>query len=157
MNASATSGRKPPEFPETSPGGYLGRGVKPPPAADPALPPAAALSAFASALDRLEEAIDEETAMLAAHRPADLAGFNQRKSRSLLELTRLSRTLPSSPDPAIKERLARLRDKLARNQAVLGLHLSAVREIGTLLVNAFGEAESDGTYAAPAVHREALR
>lgn len=136
------------DFPETSLGGYLPvmrnqqRGAEEPKASAPTT-----LPAFSAALDRLEEALAEETRALRARQPVDLDELNRRKSRSLLELTRLSRALPSPPDGKLRARLQALAGKLAENRDVLALHLGAVREIADLLVNALGEAESDGTYA----------
>jgi hypothetical protein len=49
-------------------------------------------------------------------------------------------------DPELTARLARLRDKLVANHRLLGLHLTAVREIADLMVGVLNEAESDGTY-----------
>ncbi|MBN8995425.1 MAG: flagellar protein FlgN [Rhizobiales bacterium] len=94
--------------------------------------------------------MEEETEALRAHRHVDLDELNRRKSRSLLELTRLSRSLPSAPEARLKARLQALSVKLAENRDVLALHLGAVREISDLLVAALGEAESDGTYGMPA-------
>ena len=132
-------------FPETSLGGYLpaSRQAK---AEEPRIVPPASMIALEDALDRLEETIDRETATLEAHRSADLDEINRRKSHSLLELTRMTRTLPATADQRLRRRLDRLRVKLLRNQTVLKLHLSAVQEIASLLVGALGEADSDGTY-----------
>jgi len=49
----------------------------------------------------------------------------------------------------------RLRDKLARNEAVIGAHLSAVAEVAALMQEAIQRAEADGTYSADAFGREA--
>ena len=136
-------------FPETSLSAYFPPGARARASVEPRLAPSAAVVALVAALDRLEETIDAETSGLEAHRRVDLAELNSRKSRSLLELTRLGRGLTASPDPALRERLARLQGKLKRNQTVLKLNLEAVREIGELLLGALGEAESDGTYGMP--------
>jgi len=137
-------------FPETSTGAYFPAGARRAAAAQPApLPPSAAMSAFLAALDRLEETLDFETGMLRAHRPFDFEDVNNRKSRSLLELTRMARGLPAASRDLLAPRLKGLSSKLIANQAVLKLNLDAVREIAALLVGALGEAESDGTYASP--------
>jgi hypothetical protein len=144
------------DFPETSLGGYLPvvrnhqRNPEDSRASAPTTP-----AAFAAALDRLEEALDEETGALRSRQPVDLDELNRRKSRSLLELTRLSRGLAAPPDGALGARLRALAGKLAENRDVLALHLGAVREIADLLVNALGEAESDGTYAVPGMRQGA--
>ena len=46
--------------------------------------------------------------------------------------------------------LARLRDKLIRNQEAVALHLRAVEEVGETLQASLQAAESDGTYSARA-------
>ncbi len=102
-----------------------------------------------AALKRLEATVEAETEALLAHRPADHAALNAAKSQSLLELTRLTRGLDAeSLDAATAIHLARLRDKLARNQEVVALHLRAVEEIGETLAEAALRADSDGTYSA---------
>lgn len=102
-----------------------------------------------AALRRLEDTVEAETESLLARRPADHAAYNRAKSQSLLELTRLTRGLdPTEIDAATAIQLARLRDKLARNQEVVALHLRAVEEIGETLATAALSADSDGTYTA---------
>jgi hypothetical protein len=129
--------------PELSLAGYLPSASRPRPAsAAPAAPPAA----ISGALDRLEELIDRENLALATHEPLDYADLNRRKSQSLLEITRLGRTLPSGAASTLGAQLTRLRDKLTDNHRALGLHVGAVREIADLMVRSLTEAESDGTY-----------
>ncbi|MGE7415896.1 flagellar protein FlgN [Methylobacterium tarhaniae] len=100
---------------------------------------------------RLEAVVEEETEALEARLPADFDGLNHRKSQGLLELTRLTRGLdPADLDATVAIHLARLRDKLARNQEVVALHLRAIEEIDDTLAQAALAAESDGTYTARA-------
>src|SRR5262245_59538468 len=87
------------------------------------------VSALASALTRLEEVISEETLALEARHSIDLQEFNRRKSRSLLELTRIIRGLPPNiMDEALRQRLDRLRGGLNRNKELLRIHLTAAQE-----------------------------
>jgi flagellar biosynthesis/type III secretory pathway chaperone len=105
------------------------------------------ISALANALTRLEEVISEETMALEARHSIDLQEFNRRKSRSLLELTRIIRGLPTNiMDDGLRQRLDRLRLGLNRNKELLRIHLAAAQEIAEVLAGAIGEAESDGTY-----------
>lgn len=108
-------------------------------------------------LDRLEEAVEEETAALSQRRPLDFEEINRRKSRSLLELTRAIRSLPGALDGALPARLASLRGKLLENQDTLSIHLSAAQEIAAILGREMGEADSDGTYSFAQVTRHASR
>lgn len=131
--------------PELDIGGYLS--TRRPRQPTPAQPTTPAVSAIAAALDRLEGLVEEESEALEKRTPVDLDAINRRKSHSLLEITRLARSLPLSGDPTLSVRLSRLRDRLVDNHRLLGLHLAAVREIADLMVGVLSEAESDGTYA----------
>ena len=44
--------------------------------------------------------------------------------------------------------MTRLRQKLAKNEAAILAHLSAVNEVASLLRHAIQRAETDGTYSA---------
>ena len=93
-------------------------------------------------------AVEEETAALKARRHVDLDAFSNRKSQGLMELNRVLRLLgPAAKHEAVAERLSGLREKLELNQAVLKMHLDAVREVSQIVANAIREAESDGTYS----------
>ncbi|ACB78846.1 conserved hypothetical protein [Methylorubrum populi BJ001] len=100
-------------------------------------------------LKRLEATVEAETEALAANAPLDLGAVNRAKSRSLLELTRLARGIDAANiDAETGIVLARLRDKLIRNQEAVALHLRAVEEVGETLQASLQAAESDGTYSA---------
>ena len=105
------------------------------------------LATLVSALDRLEELVEHETEALRCRATFDLADINRRKSRSLLEISRAARGLDVRQGDVLKERLDRLRAKLADNQEVLSQHLSAAQEVGAILDQALRDAESDGTYS----------
>jgi hypothetical protein len=107
-------------------------------------------STVESALARLEEAVEQETAALRARKGLDLKEFHERKSQGLLELTRAMRHIDGgAPPPGLMQRLAGLREKLEANSALLKLHLEAVREISAVMTDAIRDAESDGTYSRP--------
>ncbi len=152
--ADPTRHLRPPAFPELSLGEYLPAGSKRRPAEGTRAAPAS-IAALESALKRLEETIDDETSALASLRPVDIQEYNQRKSRSLLELTRLSRGLPDSGKSDLDHLLKRLHAKLERNHTVLNLHLMAAREIADVMAGALAEAESDGTYGMSSRRRDA--
>jgi len=117
--------------------------------------PAATLTALLRAIERTEELLDEETGALENRSTVDLVSFVRRKSQSLLEITRAARALRDfEVDPTVTDRLAALKDKLERNQAVLRLHLEAVREVADLLVKTARAVESDGTYSMPGSRQE---
>lgn len=118
-----------------------------PPSAAPA-PSQQALQSLLNTIAMLESVVEEETAALNSRKQVDFDAFTQRKSQGLLDLNRAMKILATIADhPLVIERLARLREKLAVNQATLQLHLDAVREISTLVANAIRESESDGTYS----------
>jgi hypothetical protein len=105
-----------------------------------------------TAMQRLEEVIDQETAALRSRQAVDLKDFNDRKNHALLDLSRAARNLDGArKDPILMERLARLRSKLEINRTVLKMHLDAVREVATTLADAIRDADSDGTYS-PAIY-----
>lgn len=108
---------------------------------------AASLSTLTSALERLEELVREETEALRSRADIDFAEISRRKSRSLLELTRIARAVPPRLDPATVTRVRALRDSLQQNLDLLGLHLSAAQEVSSIMHSTIREAESDGTYS----------
>ncbi len=100
-------------------------------------------------LKRLEATIEAETEALDTNAEIDLEAVNRAKSQSLLELTRLARTVaPDEIDATTGIVLARLHDKLSRNQVAVARHLRAVEEIGDTLAATLRAADSDGTYSA---------
>ncbi|MGY2050554.1 flagellar protein FlgN [Methylobacterium sp. JK268] len=100
-----------------------------------------------ASLTRLEATLDTETEALLLRQPFDQEEINRRKSQSLLELTRLARhSEETGADPALAACLARVQDKLVRNQEVVALHLRAVEEVSEIIAGALRAAESDGTY-----------
>lgn len=104
--------------------------------------------ALNEAMERIGSVIDSETEALRELRVVDLQDFNNRKSRGLLDLMRAVRALEGGRlDAATAERLKALRAKLEANQAALSIHLSAAKEITTLVAQTIRDSESDGTYS----------
>ncbi len=104
---------------------------------------------LAALIGRIEEAVEEETAAIRSDPGFDIKASNARKSRCLYELNRAVKGI-AQPQLLAEHRdgLARLRQKLARNEAALLAHLNAVNEVANLLKNAIQNAEADGTYSA---------
>ncbi|WP_134496212.1 flagellar protein FlgN [Microvirga pakistanensis] len=103
-------------------------------------------------LDRLEETLDLETAALLSRDLNNLEEFNRRKSQSLLEISRMARTVENATLDAITtKRLERLKAKLEQNQEILERHMRAVQEISAVISGAIQAAESDTTYSADVV------
>ncbi|MFC5039174.1 hypothetical protein [Tianweitania sediminis] len=99
-------------------------------------------------IERVEQAIEEETASIRSDLQFDVAGSNIRKSRHLYDLTRALKAHGIADLPATaKDSLARLREKLAENQTVITAHLSAVTEVAAMMQTAIQRAEADGTYS----------
>jgi hypothetical protein len=104
---------------------------------------------LAAIIGRIEEAVEEETAGLKNDTGYDLKASNARKSRYLYELTRAMKGANEIEFlEEHRDSLARLRQKLAKNEAAILAHLNAVNEVATLLKNAIQRAEADGTYSA---------
>lgn len=111
-------------------------------------PPSIVNSLLDKAIQRLEIVVDQETAALQARTAIDLKDYNNKKSQGLLDLSRVLRHFDAvAMDQEMPARLSRLRGKLEINQAVLKMHLEAVREISTIMAGALRDAESDGTYS----------
>lgn len=111
--------------------------------------PSGASRAMWTVLDRLEQALDHETAELMALRSADFNRLNEIKSRLLLDASRAMRAMrDEAGDSWLIARLSTLRLKLEHNRLAIGMHLAAVREIATAMTSTLIDAESDGTYSA---------
>lgn len=109
------------------------------------VPTNAALKGVAARLLRL---LDRETTALRKREPVDIDDLCDRKNQSLLELSRMSRSLGAhAVDPELRSLLADLRKKLEENRTVLKLHLQAVSEVADILATAIRDSESDGTYS----------
>ena len=104
--------------------------------------------AFFAIIQRLEVAIDGETAALSSHRHQDIVRFTHQKRQGFLELARIMRSMEKTiPSQDILARLARFRKKLEANEAMLGIYLRAVQEVTAIIVRVMRESESDGTYS----------
>lgn len=100
-------------------------------------------------INRIEEAVETETAAIRTDMNFDLKASNARKSRCLYELNRAMKNLAVEDlVDEHKEGLLRLRGKLERNEVALLAHLSAVSEVANLMKSAIQHAEADGTYSA---------
>jgi hypothetical protein len=98
---------------------------------------------------RIEQAVDEETAAIRTDMNYDLKASNARKSRYLYELSRAMKGVGAAQLIAEqRDAVVRLRDKLARNEAVIRAHLNAVNEVATIIQSAIQRSETDGTYSA---------
>jgi len=108
----------------------------------------APVSGISPALLKLIEVIEEENAVLAAHRIAFHAGFTDRKNQALRELMAVQR-LESGGESALtcSELLQRLSSALRVNSGLLKLHIAAVGEISDIIIGGLRDAESDGTYS----------
>ncbi len=118
-----------------------------------------AIEALVNSVDRLERLLDEENAALRAHRLATLEDFNHKKSQALLEW---HRTIGTADRPRfgdlgvdLKPRLARLRQKLQDNLAMLQTHLDAGEAVAAIIARSIEEHESDGTYTPAIRHKDA--
>jgi hypothetical protein len=104
-----------------------------------------------AALRRLEKALDEENAALAAFDSRNLGEYSRIKTQSLLELQRAAAVFgeggAAKMDPEISIFFEALRQKLELNRWLLLLHLEAAREVTTVITSAIRDAESDGTYS----------
>ena len=111
--------------------------------------PVARIGSLATIIDRVEKAIEEETAAIRADPRFDIKASNARKSRHLYELTRAMKGVGASElGPDQRDGILRLRGKLVENETVLRAHLEAVSEVAGLIRGAIQRSEADGTYSA---------
>jgi len=108
---------------------------------------ASAQTAFYEAIGRMENLVDQETALLQENRAVELTDFNYRKRQGLLEINRILRNFSDFDIQLVDRELIRgLVRKLEANRRILAHHLRAMDEISSLVSRAMQEAESDGTY-----------
>jgi hypothetical protein len=119
--------------------------------------PLADTRALARIARRIADAVEEETACFEAGLPPRGADFSDRKALLLLEFTRAARGCAPPFDERLREALARMKAAVARNHAVLGLHLEAARRVAETLKRVVADIESDGTYAATRLVRGQTR
>lgn len=105
-------------------------------------------------LDALLSCVRDETEAIRRSLAVDLKSSNAVKSRLLYELSRAGRGIDAgSLQPGSREKLHLLRDELRRNAQIVGAHLSAVKEIAGLMIDAARREEADGTYSRPSLNR----
>ncbi|MDT2021154.1 flagellar protein FlgN [Methylocella sp. CPCC 101449] len=105
-------------------------------------------AAFRNAVTRLEQTLVQEIESLSGNDLSQLREFNDRKSRGLLDLMRVTRSVGIEDlDGESIDRLKSLRAILDENQRVITNHLVAAREISDVLAQAMESVESDGTYS----------
>ena len=100
------------------------------------------------AIERVEQAVDQETYALKQHARGKLAEFVNRKSHGLLELTRAMRAIGPDAGGSLGPRLRALQAKLSENSALLKMNVEAVQEVSAVMARAIRDGESDGTYSA---------
>lgn len=91
--------------------------------------------------------IRQETAALKANRRYDMVASNARKSRLLYELSRASGgTHAQDRSPELSAQIKTLKAELATNALLVEGHVSALREIGELMISLVRRDDADGTY-----------
>lgn len=100
-------------------------------------------------LDRLEEVLKQELAALRTCKLETHQVFTDRKNLLLRDLITFQKGLadPHAIKP-LTQRLSRVAVLLRRNQALLGAHVEALREISQLIAQTILSEDSDGTYDA---------
>lgn len=105
-------------------------------------------ASLTSIINRIADAVDEETASIKTDMNFDLKASNARKSRCLYELSKATKGVDAQRLVAEqRDAIIRLREKLVRNEAAIRAHLSAVNEVASLIQGAIQRAEADGTYS----------
>jgi hypothetical protein len=100
-----------------------------------------------TAIERLTEAVENETRDLGGAGPVDYRAHSQRKSQGLMELSRLEPTLLSvRGHPKMRAALTELLARLDANQRLLNAKLQAARTVAEVVARAISDGQSDGTY-----------
>lgn len=110
-----------------------------------------------SIINRIEDAIERETAAIRKDINFDIRESNSRKSRYLYEFSRATKGLGVDDlRPEHREGILRLRRKLEINERTVLAHLNAVAEVAAMIQKAIETSDGDGTYSAGAFAREAV-
>jgi len=98
-------------------------------------------------ISRVTAFIENETIQIRDDQGFDFRSSSEKKSRFLLELNRMSRTLdPANLDHQILTELSCLKTALRANDSRIRAHLRAVREVSKLMVDILQNEDADGTY-----------
>jgi hypothetical protein len=101
---------------------------------------------FANVLERTRVVLEAENAALRERRTLGFDEFHARKAMALFELERQGAPTAELSE-AMRPGMDRLRELLAENKSLLGLHIRALDEIIEALRAHQVGAESDGTYS----------
>jgi hypothetical protein len=104
------------------------------------------MTALDASLDRLESLVDGSIAALEGGGAVDDAAMAEAKGRALLELSRHRIPEDGTASDALGEKVTRLRNKLAREEKLLGVRLRAAELVSDLIAEALVADEWDGTY-----------
>ncbi len=100
-----------------------------------------------SVFRRLAAVLEDELQLLSAKSFDELSSIIERKSRLLLEITRLGKHLPKDRPGAISEEAQRVIELLDQNQRALSSHLRAATSISHLIQSTISDQAWDGTYS----------
>lgn len=99
-------------------------------------------------LYRLTRLVQEENALLSQPKTAFCGQLTERKTQLLRDLIVAERGCKSPwAAQVLSQPAAALREELARNQRLLGVHIKAVKDVSGIIVDAIRQADSDGTYS----------
>jgi hypothetical protein len=104
-------------------------------------------SSLHTVISRLGTFIELETEQIQTDKKFDFGASSEKKSRLLFELNRACRGIDfAALDRSVLHELSRLKQALAKNEARIKAHLSAVREVSDIMVTILRNEEADGTY-----------
>lgn len=99
-------------------------------------------------LDRLTRLLDEESDALARRSVERHGPYTERKNQLLRELMAAQKNCASAAAvDSLNAQTAAVKEALHRNQRLLKVHIEAVREVSSIIVDSIHQAESDGTYS----------
>lgn len=102
---------------------------------------------LSSAFQRLAVVLEDELQALSTRGFDDLPSIIERKSRLLLEITRLRKYLSNESMGVHSEEIRKVVDLLERNKRALGSHLRAAASISQIIRSTISDQTWDGTYS----------
>ncbi len=111
------------------------------------------IAALDGVIEKLFVTLEEEKDLLNAKRFDDLDDIIDKKCRIIIELVRISRTIPEGLGDASNLNRKDFRSALQENSRLLRAHLQAAESVSSLVRDSVNEESNDGTYSATRINK----
>ena len=109
---------------------------------------AAAVDTCLAVIERLRTVVEEENAVLAKQKIVAHAPYAERKNQLLRDLMAAQRCCRDRLSlRSVANAYSGLKELLARNEALLKNHMSALEDVAAVIVDCIKRSVSDGTYS----------